>query len=62
MKITLFGATGSLGSECLRQAVLAGHDVTVLVRSAAKLPADLRDRISVVEGDAERRRRVACYR
>lgn len=52
MNITLFGATGSLGSECLRQAVQAGHDVTVLVRSAAKLPADLRDRISVVEGDA----------
>ena len=52
MKITLFGATGALGSECLRQAIAAGHEVTVLVRSAAKLPAELRNRICVVEGDA----------
>lgn len=52
MNITLFGATGALGGECLRQAVDAGHDVTVLVRSAAKLPKDLCDRIVVVEGDA----------
>jgi putative NADH-flavin reductase len=52
MKITLFGATGAVGGECLRQALDAGHDITVLVRSAAKLPADLRCRICVVEGDA----------
>ncbi|WP_373080471.1 NAD(P)-dependent oxidoreductase [Zhongshania sp.] len=52
MKISLFGGTGALGSECLRQAVAAGHDVTVLVRSANKLPADLCRRIRVVEGDA----------
>jgi putative NADH-flavin reductase len=52
MKITLFGATGALGSQCLRQAVDAGHEITVLVRSAAKLPAELKERISIVEGDA----------
>jgi putative NADH-flavin reductase len=51
MKITIFGATGALGSECLRQALEAGHEVTVLVRSASKLPADLRKQITVVEGD-----------
>lgn len=51
MKITIFGATGSLGSECLAQALDAGHEVTVLVRSASKLPADSRKRIRVVEGD-----------
>jgi putative NADH-flavin reductase len=51
MKITIFGATGALGSECLTQALDAGHEVTVLVRSASKLPADSKDRITVVEGD-----------
>ena len=51
MKITLFGATGSLGQECLEQALEAGHTVTVLVRRPSKLPPALRDRITVVEGD-----------
>ena len=51
MRITVFGATGSLGSECLAQALDAGHEVTVLVRSASKLPAGSRTRIRVVEGD-----------
>ncbi|MBW2162798.1 MAG: NAD(P)H-binding protein [Deltaproteobacteria bacterium] len=51
MKITIFGATGALGSECLTQALDAGHEVTVLVRSASKLPDDSRKRIEVVEGD-----------
>jgi len=51
VKITIFGATGALGSECLTQALDAGHEVTVLVRSAAKLPDDSRKRIEVVEGD-----------
>jgi putative NADH-flavin reductase len=51
MKLTLFGATGAVGSECLKQCLEAGHDVTVLARTPAKLPAELRDRIHVVEGD-----------
>jgi putative NADH-flavin reductase len=51
MHVTLFGATGKLGLECLQQCVEAGHTVTVLVRSPGKLPAALRDRITVVEGD-----------
>ena len=33
MKVSLFGATGALGSECLSQAIEAGHEVTVLARS-----------------------------
>lgn len=56
MKITVFGATGALGSECLRQSLDAGHEVTVLVRSAAKLSAQLSpqlcEKITVIEGDA----------
>lgn len=51
MKVTLFGATGSLGSQCLVQSLSAGHDVTVLVRSPGKLPLSLRDKVNVVQGD-----------
>lgn len=51
MKITLFGATGLLGNECLSQCLEAGHQVTVLARTPSKLPAELRDRISIVQGD-----------
>ena len=52
MKITLFGATGALGTECLRQSLEAGHEVTVLVRTPSKLPDDLADRVTIVPGDA----------
>lgn len=51
MKVTLFGATGDLGGECLAQCLQAGHDVTVLVRTPDKLPAVFKDRIRVVQGD-----------
>jgi len=51
MKLTIFGATGSLGRECLEQALEAGHEVTVLARDPSKLPADLRERITLIEGD-----------
>jgi putative NADH-flavin reductase len=52
MKVTLFGATGNLGRECLQQCLDAGHDVTVLVRNPNKLPDDVKDRITILEGDA----------
>ncbi len=51
MKITIFGATGLLGRECLSQCLHAGHRVTVLARTPSKLPAELRDRITVIQGD-----------
>ena len=35
----------------LSQAVAAGHDVTVFVRTPAKLSPDLRERVSVQTGD-----------
>ncbi len=52
MKITIFGATGALGGECLKQSLDAGHEVTALVRTPSKLPSELRERITVIEGDA----------
>ena len=37
MKIALFGATGRVGGEVLKLALVEGHEVTVLVRSPEKL-------------------------
>ena len=52
MKVTIFGATGQLGRECLKQCLEADHEVTVLVRTPGKLPDALRDMVTVVQGDA----------
>jgi putative NADH-flavin reductase len=51
MNISLFGATGALGSELLRQLLAGGHQVEVLVRHPEKLPTDMAASITVVEGD-----------
>lgn len=51
MKITIFGCTGNVGKECLQQAITAGHDITVLLRSPAKLPEALTSQLEVVQGD-----------
>jgi len=59
VKISIFGATGALGKECLEQSLAAGHEVTVLVRSASKLPPELKARITVLEGDGLDAERVA---
>ena len=52
MKLTLFGATGDLGQQCLQQSLDAGHEVTALVRDPAKLSQGLADKVQVVAGDA----------
>jgi putative NADH-flavin reductase len=51
VKLTVFGATGGTGRQVLGQAVNAGHEVTAVVRDRARLPAELRDRVEVVEVD-----------
>jgi uncharacterized protein YbjT (DUF2867 family) len=38
MKITVFGATGGIGRQLVAQALHQGHDVTAVVRDAARLP------------------------
>ncbi|GIL05382.1 MAG: hypothetical protein BroJett031_19020 [Betaproteobacteria bacterium] len=50
-RLIIFGATGSLGHHVLRQALAAGHKVTVLVRTPAKLPSEARPLISTLSGD-----------
>ncbi|MFF6949731.1 NAD(P)-dependent oxidoreductase [Streptomyces iakyrus] len=37
MKLTVFGATGGVGQEIVRQALTAGHQVTAVVRDPARL-------------------------
>jgi putative NADH-flavin reductase len=49
MKLTIFGATGGIGSALLDRAVGAGHVVTVLARNPAKLATAA---ARVVRGDA----------
>lgn len=50
-RLLILGATGSLGRHVLRQAVAAGHAVTVFVRTPSKLPPEVRERIFVHTGD-----------
>jgi hypothetical protein len=50
-RLLILGATGSLGRHVLRQALASGHEVTVFVRTPSKLPPDVRERVSVREGD-----------
>jgi uncharacterized protein YbjT (DUF2867 family) len=52
MKLLLLGATGGVGSHLLRQALAAGHDVTVLVRDEAGLNQTALDGVRVVVGNA----------
>ena len=42
MNITIFGATGKVGAECLKQSLADGHHVTVLVRDARKLNSEFK--------------------
>lgn len=50
MKIAIFGATGGVGSNLLKQALAAGHDVTALTRDARKLHRPGQS-LTVLEGD-----------
>jgi uncharacterized protein len=50
-RVLILGATGSLGRHVLRQALAAGHAVTVSVRTPSKLPPEVRARVSVHSGD-----------
>jgi hypothetical protein len=50
-RVVILGATGSLGRHVLQQAIAARHDVAVVVRTLAKLPAEIRDKVSVHQCD-----------
>ncbi|MFJ3581679.1 NAD(P)-dependent oxidoreductase [Streptomyces sp. NPDC090127] len=50
MKLTVFGATGGVGREIVRQALDTGHDVTAVVRDPARLTVT-GERLEVVRAD-----------
>jgi hypothetical protein len=52
-RLIILGATGSLGRHVLRQALAAGHQVTVFVRTPSKLPLEAQARVSVHAGDLD---------
>jgi len=61
MKIALIGATGFVGSAILTELLQRGHQVTALVRDAAKAPASLSSQsgVTVVQADAQQADQVA---
>ena len=50
-RVVILGATGSLGRHVVRQAISAKHDVAVVVRTPAKLPAEVLDKVLVHQCD-----------
>ena len=50
-RMLILGATGSLGRQVTEQAVSANHQVSVLVRTPSKLPAELRAKVVVHQAD-----------
>jgi putative NADH-flavin reductase len=58
MKLVIFGATGRTGVHLVKQALAAGHSVTALVRTPAKLTLQ-HERLTVLQGDAQDAAKVA---
>lgn len=51
MNVTVFGATGAIGSLTVTELLAAGHTVTAYARNPKKIPASWGDRIRLVVGD-----------
>ncbi|MFJ8622515.1 NAD(P)-dependent oxidoreductase [Kitasatospora sp. NPDC093550] len=58
MRITVFGATGNVGSRVVAEALARGHEVTAVVRDPAK-PHDLPSEVALTVGDARNAEDVA---
>jgi putative NADH-flavin reductase len=54
MKIAVFGATGGTGLPLVEQALEAGHEVVVLVRTPSKMKIK-HERLKVIQGDVMHR-------
>jgi len=51
MKLTIFGATGATGTILTEQALAAGHEVTAVVRNAARLTVPAQPQLRVITAD-----------
>src|SRR4051794_4524823 len=51
MNVTVFGATGGVGSQVVEQLRSRGHSVTALVRNPGKVPSSWGDGVTVVTGE-----------
>jgi putative NADH-flavin reductase len=51
MKLTIFGATGRIGTRLVEQALDQGHEVVAVVRDPARLAVPAQDRLRVVTAD-----------
>lgn len=51
MNVTVFGATGAIGSLTVTELLDRGHTVTAYARNAGRVPAAWRDRVRVVIGE-----------
>jgi nucleoside-diphosphate-sugar epimerase len=61
MRVTVTGATGTIGTACVQMLVRAGHEVRAFARTAGGLRSRLRnDRVDVAEGDILDRAAVAA--
>lgn len=52
MKLAIFGATGAVGSEIVRLSLMAGHELSVLVRDPQKLRPEFEGKMHVLKGNA----------
>jgi putative NADH-flavin reductase len=50
MKLVIFGATGKIGKETVKQALAGGHEVTAFVRDPSRMP-DEHDDLIIMKGD-----------
>lgn len=51
MKIIVFGATGTVGIEIVKQGLTNGHEVTAFVRNAERLSSFKHENLKIVQGD-----------
>lgn len=51
MRVTVFGASGGVGSEVVRQGLAAGHEVVAVVRDPARLTVPVGPGLGVVTAD-----------
>ena len=51
MKIIIFGATGTVGQELVKQAIAQGHQVTAFVRNPEKMQHAVNTNLILYKGD-----------